>query len=402
MRSFRSIRMNIQLFILISTLVAITALTSIPAYVIARNHSDFVIKEMQMRARGIASSTALLIGSHASAYLELSDAVTIDGVGAYDHTFYVKMNTLLRQITEATGADFIFTAKMLDAQTQAYILDGTDHILDTFSPIGEKDVLHAITKKVIMTSQPVETELVEAPGWGAFVVGLVPILDDGSSQPIGVVGAAFSSDTIDELNRNMNGSVGASFIFLILLITVGIYILYLLMFRISMEDHLTKLHTRRYHFRRLREEIRSAKRTNTKLSLLLIDVDWLKQVNDTSGHGAGDRLLQSIANVLRANTRAIDSCARHGGDEFAVILPGLDGRRALATAKKIEEMSKKIEAMPGTSASLSIGLVTWERGMDEQQLMECADQALYAAKSEGKGRIKVYEPKTKGTSSGTI
>jgi len=374
MSSFRSIRMNIQLFILISTLVAITALTSIPAYVIARNHSDFVIKEMQMRARGIASSTALLIGSHASAYLELSDAVTIDGVGTYDHTFYVKMNTVLRQITEATGADFIFTAKMLDAQTQAYILDGTDPILDTFSPIGEKDVLHAITKKVIMTS----------------------------SQPIGVVGAAFSSDTIDELNRNMNGSVGASFIFLILLITVGIYILYLLMFRISMEDHLTKLHTRRYHFRRLREEIRSAKRTNTKLSLLLIDVDWLKQVNDTSGHGAGDRLLQSIANVLRANTRAIDSCARHGGDEFVVILPGLDGRKALATAKKIEEMSKKIEAMPGTSASLSIGLATWVRGMDEQQLMECADQALYTAKSEGKGRIKVYEPKTKETSSGTI
>jgi diguanylate cyclase (GGDEF)-like protein len=382
--------------------VAITALTSIPAYVIARNHSDFVIKEMQMRARGIASSTALLIGSHASAYLELSDAVTIDGVGTYDHTFYVKMNTLLRQITEATGADFIFTAKMLDTQTQAYILDGTDPILDTFSPIGEKDVLHAITKKVIMTSQPVETELVEAPGWGAFVVGLVPILDDGSSQPIGVVGAAFSSDTIDELNRNMNGSVGASFIFLILLITVGIYILYLLMFRISMEDHLTKLHTRRYHFRRLREEVRAAKRTNTKLSLLIIDVDWLKQVNDTSGHGAGDRLLQSIAHVLRANTRAIDSCARHGGDEFAVILPGLDGRKALATAKKIEEMSKKIEAMPGTSASLSIGLATWVRGMDEQQLMECADQALYTAKSEGKGRIKVYEPKTKETSSGTI
>lgn len=108
------------------------------------------------------------------------------------------------------------------------------------------------------------------------------------------------------------------------------------------------------------------------------------------GHIAGDRLLVSIAEVIRSHIRATDTGARYGGDEFAVILPGCSLKQGTEIAETILDAVSRLEAIPGKQASLSIGLVAWKDPMDDHTIISCADEALYQSKSRGRGVITVY------------
>ena len=105
----------------------------------------------------------------------------------------------------------------------------------------------------------------------------------------------------------------------------------------AIRDPMTGLYNYEYFIDRLQEELRRATRQGTPLSLLILDVDLLKRVNDTYGHTGGDRLLQAVAGALRANTRDTDLPCRYGGDEFTVILPNTDHAQAEALIERIED-----------------------------------------------------------------
>ncbi len=127
------------------------------------------------------------------------------------------------------------------------------------------------------------------------------------------------------------------------------------------------------------------------LSMLVMDLDRFKAVNDTYGHPVGDRLLCSLADSLRAVTRTADLCVRMGGDEFVVLLPGTGLADALECAERIRQAVAKL-ALIATSGdpvrtSVSIGVATHRHGMDLDHLYHQADDALYAAKRAGCNRV---------------
>jgi diguanylate cyclase (GGDEF)-like protein len=153
-------------------------------------------------------------------------------------------------------------------------------------------------------------------------------------------------------------------------------------------DSLTELPTMRLAADRLQVAISSARRTNEQVALLFLDLDAFKAVNDTFGHDAGDALLQEVAQRLRKSIRDEDTAARIGGDEFLVILSGLQGRSAAATvAEKIVAAVSLPVAFAGHSLRVgaSIGIALFpEHGVSMEALRQAADCAMYRVKKAGK------------------
>ncbi len=147
-------------------------------------------------------------------------------------------------------------------------------------------------------------------------------------------------------------------------------------------DPLTGLHNRRGFDRALTELMGEADRTGEPLSAVLIDVDHFKAVNDTSGHEEGDRVLRRVADGWSAELPPAAVLARHGGDEFSVLLPGLPGDAALDLVRRISALHAEV--------SLSCGIAQYHPGDSASQLMRSADRALYDAKIRGRGRAELF------------
>ena len=143
-------------------------------------------------------------------------------------------------------------------------------------------------------------------------------------------------------------------------------------------DPLTGLHNRLGFDEALDELMTSAARGGQTLSAALLDLDHFKQINDTAGHQAGDRMLCQVADVWRAQLPAEAVLARHGGDEFSLLLPGVGGADALALVRRISTLHPTI--------GLSCGVAEHQAGETGSQLMRRADRALYTAKDGGRGR----------------
>jgi diguanylate cyclase (GGDEF)-like protein len=151
---------------------------------------------------------------------------------------------------------------------------------------------------------------------------------------------------------------------------------------LAYRDPLTGLRNRRYFDERLAEECDRARRTEgSELSLLVIDIDEFKVINDLEGHLAGDRVLQWVANFLNQNIRTHDTCCRTGGDEFMIILSNTNRIDCEHIRARIEKnLKQSVQNMPAEIA-LSIGAATWPRdGTDLDGLVSAADQAMYKDK----------------------
>ncbi|WP_448588477.1 GGDEF domain-containing protein [Thermocrinis sp.] len=165
---------------------------------------------------------------------------------------------------------------------------------------------------------------------------------------------------------------------------------------LAYNDPLTGLPNRRFFFEHANLIFEEAKRYEKKLSLLVMDIDHFKKINDTYGHDVGDLVLKTFAGLLKGLTRKFDICARMGGEEFAVLLPntGLDGARTLA-----ERIRNKLASTPiehGEAIILvttSIGVSEFRKGMESiDELIKEADMALYKAKEGGRNRVEVFSP----------
>lgn len=159
-------------------------------------------------------------------------------------------------------------------------------------------------------------------------------------------------------------------------------------------DSLTGLYNRGYFEECLSGEISRSRRYDTEFSILFIDLDDFKKVNDTRGHLAGDYVLKKVAHLIEKEKREEDVVARYGGEELVIILPETN---KVNTIIKAERIRKKIQDMPlkfdGNTIKISIsgGVATFPQDASEpNKLIQCADQALYRAKAEGKNRICLY------------
>ena len=162
---------------------------------------------------------------------------------------------------------------------------------------------------------------------------------------------------------------------------------------LSRTDPLTGLANARAFYPRVAREIERATRSRLPLSLLLIDLDGLKRLNDRHGHAAGDRALRRIGRAIRGEMRSIDLGARLGGDEFGIIAVGASRTDGEVLARRLQSAISSTPAGGlGLRVTASIGLVTFEpsrhRPTGVQRLTRAADRALYAAKRGGRNRIE--------------
>ncbi|WP_169312827.1 sensor domain-containing diguanylate cyclase [Thermaerobacter marianensis] len=161
----------------------------------------------------------------------------------------------------------------------------------------------------------------------------------------------------------------------------------------AITDPLTGLYNRTYLVERLREEGERAARYGRPLSLLFIDLDDLKVINDRLGHDAGDRVLVRVARVLREACRSVDFAARYGGDEFVVVLPETGPEGAMAVAARIQQRLAEQTSPLAAGLGASIGLAAYPaHARDWTELLRLADQAMYGAKRRGKGRVGWFGP----------
>jgi len=160
----------------------------------------------------------------------------------------------------------------------------------------------------------------------------------------------------------------------------------------ALTDALTGCYNRRSFEMHLDREMQVSRRQHQPLSLIMLDLDRFKQLNDSAGHDAGDAALRKLADCFKQELRGVDSASRFGGDEFALILPQAYAEGALIVAERLRARIAEIQIPGFGNLSASMGIAAFpSQGSSRQELVVAADAALYTAKRTGRNRVCVFE-----------
>lgn len=163
----------------------------------------------------------------------------------------------------------------------------------------------------------------------------------------------------------------------------------------AVTDPLTTLYNRRYFEEFLQKEVVRAQRMKQPFTLIGLDLDHLKQINDKHGHSYGDLAIKTVADVLKKNGRSIDVAARMGGEEFNLLLPGIDSNGGLIAAERIRKAIEDCNLETIGQITASIGVATFGEHSDKiEELLEITDQAMYTAKRNGRNQVQIAKPMT--------
>jgi diguanylate cyclase (GGDEF)-like protein len=162
---------------------------------------------------------------------------------------------------------------------------------------------------------------------------------------------------------------------------------------LSITDGLTKLHNHRFFQDELARAFEESQRYQRPLSMVMIDIDFFKKINDTYGHAVGDEMLKAVARLYKESTRSTDLVARYGGEEFAVMMPETSLEDGIAFAEKIRVAleSTQIPTQAGllnATVSLGVASVPHSRIHTSKELIVAADKALYRAKKRGRNQVQ--------------
>ena len=215
--------------------------------------------------------------------------------------------------------------------------------------------------------------------------------------------------TEKKMARNRFGFIGLGIAATLLLLGIILFLIlrlagrlsdaYSTIEKMSITDDLTQVFNRRHFHTRLDEEIERARRYDHPMSLLMMDLDHFKTINDRHGHQTGDEVLRTVAALIRSKTRSADIVARYGGEEFVVLLPETKQEIAKVTAEKLRTV---IEQYPFTPENQSSIHVTASFGVSSlnmsdknstgiaDRIVKMADDAMYQAKQDGRNRVAVY------------
>lgn len=166
-------------------------------------------------------------------------------------------------------------------------------------------------------------------------------------------------------------------------------------------DALTGFYNRHQLDERVKQEVSHSRRKGNPLCAIMVDIDFFKQVNDTYGHAAGDRVIKAISKIMRSQLREYDIAARYGGEEFVILLPNTNKKEAKLVAERLRKAvySKVIDiekvniknSIKTINVSVSIGISEYDTSMKAEELVRNADRALYEAKDTGRNRIVFFK-----------
>lgn len=172
------------------------------------------------------------------------------------------------------------------------------------------------------------------------------------------------------------------------------------LYEMAITDGMTKLFIHKYFQGRINEEFKRAERYNRDLSLIMIDLDHFKKINDKYGHLFGDEVLIKTANEIKANCRASDLPSRYGGEEFAIILPETDMKASLALAERLRKKISRFNleysnATVKYTLSAGVSSIKENKPADVKDFIEMADKALYNSKKNGRNQVMAYKEEIK-------
>ncbi len=154
-------------------------------------------------------------------------------------------------------------------------------------------------------------------------------------------------------------------------------------------DGLTLLYNRNYFSNQLQRCIWKSRKDNLPISIIMIDIDHFKQINDTYGHSKGDEVLAKIAQIIRKQIREFDLAFRYGGEEFLITLPGTPLNKAVKIAERIRESIKNTNFGIRKKVTVSCGITEFQAGDTLKEFIKRADKALYKAKGKGRDRCEI-------------
>jgi diguanylate cyclase (GGDEF)-like protein len=185
-------------------------------------------------------------------------------------------------------------------------------------------------------------------------------------------------------------------IFIIIIVVVAVNHFQGKLERLAVTDELTGLHNRRHFLQRLEREALRSERYGHQISLLMIDVDHFKSINDNHGHQAGDVALKLLARTMNGSLRQVDSLGRLGGEEFGALLPETSRDKAVEIAERIRlAVESNPLKLPGQSLTLtvSIGVASYDQNAaGPEEMLKSADSSMYEAKKQGRNRVCVAHP----------
>jgi diguanylate cyclase (GGDEF)-like protein len=156
-------------------------------------------------------------------------------------------------------------------------------------------------------------------------------------------------------------------------------------------DPLTKIYNRKFFMSYFTQTLQQVARYKQDLSVVMIDIDNFKQVNDTYGHDIGDVVLIEVANIIKSNTRKSDIVSRFGGEEFIVLFPNTMKDNAYSVSEKIRCAVEENRFKTVGKITISLGVYTYNKGDDENSMIHKADNALYQAKKTGKNKVVAFQ-----------
>ncbi|MGE5675148.1 MAG: GGDEF domain-containing protein [Mycobacterium leprae] len=241
----------------------------------------------------------------------------------------------------------------------------------------------------------------QAPGYhmwvidrpGTYVIGWVPIMD--GSQRVGMVAVISDASAIKSTGTAVN--IGLIVLIALLPVLAGTvtYMFSASFERIAVTDGLMGIYNHKFFKQRLEQEVARSRRYGHQTSIVLLDIDFFKRVNDTYGHTTGDIVLKNLAKWIKDSCRNTDVICRYGGEEIVIILThtGMAGAQEFAERLRLK-ISQQVVRDPGENAefriTVSVGVSQWERGLDYMTLIKRADAALYHSKHTGRNRVTIY------------
>ncbi len=370
---------------------AIVTVFSVPTFFLYRNIEKIVLKETNKKAGTVAVSISKFIEQDIDEYEKLSDAVAKNLPGNYNMDYYKKMSGLLRDIKKEPEAKFIYTEKLISKDKKAYVLDAEDPSSKYYSPLGTEDNMSDLEKKSLKKEEGSVSGSVESERWGKLISAFAPIKNKTTGETVGLVGVDFSPLYVDKAMTGIRALIITGLIGAILLACAAVNVLLAIRQKSINTDYMTKLYNKCYFDTRIKTAVKEASKCGRSFSLMVIDIDDFKDINDRFGHLTGDEVLKEIAVSIKKCTRDDDLCFRYGGDEFVVIFPNTTKEQAGVIGERIQStlLSNGLgsEELSNIRISLSIGIAQWEPGMSASDLTEWADTAMYTSKNKGKNQM---------------
>lgn len=378
--------LRVKNFIII--FITVSLLIGTPAVLLYQGIQDDFIKEIGKNAKDTAGVIAILVEEDVENY-----KILLSKERGSNQAYYVSMLSLFQRLKASTGADYIFTENFISDKEIEYVLDAEIPDSEDFSPIGTIDSMSAPELYAFKNGVIVDSGVINDPYWGDFITGFAPIKDK-EGNVVSLVGVDYSLNQIRSIISNLAIILFAGALILSILISIFIYRIRNERFRAKSIDYLTGLYSRYYFESKLLKETEQRRKDDKKpLSVIMIDVDNFKIINDKYGHSEGDKALKIVAEVLQHNRRQYDICARYGGDEFIIALPGATREAAITVSNriltKIKEVGIENKNHEKYVLSLSIGIAEWDGQMSFNELMAKADSLLLISKNTGKDKYSI-------------